>query len=138
VGRTDDLHGWAREDLEREVRTLRAVVSEHLHAWPGGDDPRGAGTPTGPGAVLLDARRAVLLEDVEVSLMQGYSDGVASGPLVSLALGGRINRSQEHTRTQFLFGAEGAAAIVGELLSLAGRMGEDTAAVVLGGRGGRA
>lgn len=122
----DDLKDWSKKDLMREVARLRAV----LHEFSGrrGDDPRPAstsdpiigGSPGGSGDALLDARAAVLLDNVEVVLVDTKQGETVS---MMLTLAGRINYSDDRVTHAYLFGPDGAAGIVTELLGLATRAG---------------
>lgn len=80
----------------------------------------GPGGPHDRGGVVLDARNAVLLETVDVSTVDPERGGRGK-PAVALVLGGRINQTQHRASVLFLFGSDGAAAIVTELLALLGR-----------------
>lgn len=91
------------------------------------DDPRHAGgNMSGPGgpyeqaSVILDTRRSVLLATVDVAMVDNESDGRR---FASLLLAGRINRSTEKSKILYLFDADGAAAIVSQLVGLASRAG---------------
>lgn len=98
-------------------------------------DPRALpGAITGPGGshdragVVIDTRRAVLLDYCTVSTVDDW----AGGPAYALLLSGRINRSQDRADVLFLFGTDGVAAIVTELMGLLGRAtGRDDAAMIL-------
>lgn len=85
-------------------------------------DPRGLhGDMSGPdGSVVLDTRRAVLLDHTNVCRVDDYG-----GPeeMWAMLLSGRINKSQDRAQVLFLFGIDGAAAIITELLMLAERAG---------------
>lgn len=97
---------------------------------PGGTDPRRApGSIAGPGgpherdSVVVDAANAVLFEGMEVTVINAIrSDGVLDpDPQLAMELYGRINQTQDRARIVFLFGADGAAAIVSQLMALAAR-----------------
>jgi hypothetical protein len=123
----DDLKDWSKKDLAREVGRLRAILHEHSERR--GDDPRGqsasdpiiGGTPTGEGDALVDARSAVLLDAVEVVLVDTKRPDDPVSMLLSLS--GRINYSDDRVTHAYLFGGDGAAGIVSELLMLAQRAG---------------
>lgn len=79
--------------------------------------PGGIAGPGGPhdrGGVVIDTRHAVLLETVDVSTLDEAN-------AIAMSLGGRINRSKDRANVLFLFGTDGAAAIVTELIALMGR-----------------
>lgn len=92
---------------------------------PLGGDIAGPGGPHDRGQVILDTRNSVLLAEVEVAMVDNASD---QRRFASLVLGGRINRSTDQSRVLYLFDADGAAAIVTELIGLAGREGDTYAA----------
>lgn len=90
-------------------------------------DPRKIpGSMAGPGGphersgVVLDARNAILLETVDVSTVDPERGGRGQSA-VALVLGGRINQTQDRVSVLFLFGSDGAASIVTELIALFGR-----------------
>lgn len=88
-------------------------------------DPRAVGGAiTGPSSnVVIDSRRAVLMDHVYVARVETPDQGI----VMALQLSGRINKSTDTDRAQilFLFDGDGGASIVAELLGLAGRMGSD-------------
>jgi hypothetical protein len=120
-----ELKSWSKNDLVREVVRLRAVLHEHSERR--GDDPRAhstsdpiiGGSPHGRGDALLDARAAVLLDAVEVVLVdtKRETDPVS----MMLTLGGRVNYADDVVTHAYLFGPDGAAGIVSELIMLASR-----------------
>lgn len=123
----DDLMQWPKRELAKEVARLRAITREHAERR--GDDPRGAATtgaatvdvagdPHAAGGALLDARAAVLMESVDVVLVDTKSDDPV---VMMLALGGRVNYSSDRVEHAYLFGPDGAAALVSELVGLASR-----------------
>lgn len=83
-----------------------------------GGDIAGPGGPHGKGDVIIDARNAVLMEHVNVAQVDNPSDGRKA---VALVLEGRINQSSDRTRVLYLFDADGAAALVTQLIALGGR-----------------
>lgn len=134
----DDLQYWAKNELVREVRRLRAVM--HEHAERRGDDPRTAATtgaaitdvaedPHAVGGVVLDARAAVLMDSVDVTLVdtKGHKDPLR----MMMALAGRINYAADRVEHAYLLGPDGAAALVSQLIGLASR------AAGVGGHGER-
>lgn len=85
--------------------------------------PGGMAGPGGPhdlGGVVLDARNAVLLETVDVSTLDPERGGRGQSAL-AMVLGGRINQTKTRASVLFLFGTDGAAAIVTELIAVYGR-----------------
>ncbi len=80
----------------------------------------GPGGPHDKGGVVLDARNAVILETVDVSTVDPERGGRGQSA-VAMVLGGRINQTQDRARVLFLFGSDGAASIVTELIALFGR-----------------
>lgn len=90
-------------------------------------DPRrirgGMSGPGGPhdiSGVVLDARNAVMLETVDVSTIDP-EHGARGQHALAMVLGGRINQTKERVSVLFVFGTDGAASIVTELIALYGR-----------------
>lgn len=79
------------------------------------------GSPHGRGDAVIDARRAVLLDDISVVVV-GTADPTGASRALALELGGRINKSSERSDVLYLFDEDGAAAIISELLGMAGRI----------------
>lgn len=120
----ENLMEWPKAQLAREVQRLRAITREHserLHdnARSGGEAV--GGSPHGRGDTLLDMRGAVLLEYHEVVLVDTKQDET---PAMAMLLEGRVNYSDRHVKQMYLFGPDGAAAIVTQLIGLAGRAGD--------------
>ncbi|WP_435610003.1 hypothetical protein [Streptomyces sp. C10-9-1] len=90
-----------------------------------GDPRKSGGDIVGPGGphdrhgVILDDRTAVLLDHATVTLVETLQ----GGPLLALLLEGRINKTTDRARNLYLMDEDGAAALVSELLALAGRIG---------------
>jgi hypothetical protein len=80
----------------------------------------GPGGPHDIGGVVLDASNAILLETVDVSTIDPDRGGRGQSA-VALVLGGRINQTQDRASVLFIFGTDGAASIVTELIGLYGR-----------------
>jgi hypothetical protein len=126
-----DLMAWPKKALAREVTRLRAVLYEHSEA-PGEEPVVDGGTMVDPvgdpyarGNVLLDVRKAVLMDSIDVSLVDTKREG--EPPRLAMLLAGRINFSQGRARQLYLFDEDGAAAIVSELVALATRIGPEFA-----------
>lgn len=82
-----------------------------------GGDIAGPGGPHEVDGVVVDTRRAVLLDRQEVSLVEARAGEQA----VALLLEGRINRTRERARVLFLTNADGIAALLTEVVALASR-----------------
>lgn len=129
-----NLKDWSKNNLVREVERLRAIVYEH--AETAGEDAR---PNQSPGAVLtpdsaaiagnrrtmrgvprgvIDARKAVLLDEMDVILVDTKQDEPVA---MVMSLQGRINYSHDRSEHAYLLGPDGAAALVAELIMLAGR-----------------
>jgi hypothetical protein len=115
---------WPKGELAKEVARLRAILREH--AERPGDDPRQAstpdpiigGSPHGRGDALLDARSAVLMDSIDVSLADMKRGDTLA---MMLVLAGRINYADDRVTHAYIFGPDGAAGIVSELIGLASR-----------------
>lgn len=84
----------------------------------------GPGGPHDISGVVLDASNAILLETVDVSTIDP-EHGARGQHALALVLGGRINQTQQRASVLFVFGTDGAAAIVTELVALYGRAAGD-------------
>lgn len=87
------------------------------------DDPRklhgaivGPGGPHDFGEMIVDTRNAVLLDYTEVCT-------VDEAGAIAMLLCGKINRSTDRVEVLFLFGTDGAASIITQLIALLGRAG---------------
>lgn len=81
------------------------------------------GSPFGRDDAMIDARRAVLVDEITVVLVGTATWDQGAGRAIGLELGGRINKSEARTQVLYLMDEAGAAAIVTELIGLAGRAG---------------
>jgi hypothetical protein len=70
--------------------------------------------------VLLDMRSAVLMEAIDVVLVDTKTDDPVA---MMMALRGRVNYADDRVEHAYLFGADGAAAIITEIAGLVGRAG---------------
>ena len=123
----DDLMQWSKAALVKELGRLRAVMREHAEqphgpATSGGDMVDVAGDPYARGGVMLDARGAVLMETIDVSLID---TDPGTPPAMFLLLGGRVNFETRRVSQAYMFGADGAAGLATQLIALAGRAGGD-------------
>lgn len=80
----------------------------------------GPGGPHDRGGVVLDARNAILMDRVDVSTVDPDHGGRGQSA-IAMVLGGRINQTKDQADVLFIFGTDGVAAIVTELLALLGR-----------------
>lgn len=74
------------------------------------------------GGVILDTRRAILLENVDVSTIDPDRGGRGQSA-VALMLSGRVNQTSDRAKVLFIMGTDGVAGIVSELIALLGRAG---------------
>lgn len=121
---SDELGTYTTEQLIDEIEKLRGLLGSQLPTDAGGsiiglDDT----SPHARHGVVIDPRKAVLLENVDVVLIEPHRAGRHSDAVLGLLLAGRINKSTEHSSVLYLFDADGAAAIISELTGLATRIG---------------
>lgn len=114
---------WPKAKLIDELQRLRSILREHserLHdtARSGGDSV--GGSPHGRGDSVLDTREAVLLDYNEVILVDSKRDEL---PMMALIMEGRVNLTRRRVKQMYLFGTDGAAALISQLVGLAGRAG---------------
>lgn len=121
----DDLMEWPKSELAKELTRMRAIMREHAEtphdpATSGGNLVDVAGDPYARGGVLIDARKAVLLDEMDVSLVDTKRD---DRPAMMMLLQGRVNYESRRVKQAYLFGADGAAALVTQLVGLSQRAG---------------
>jgi hypothetical protein len=121
----ENLMDWPKAQLAREVARLRAILREH--AAEVADEPHSGGAmvdvvgdPYARGGVMLDARKAVLMDSLDVCLVDTKQDDT---PVMMLVIDGRVNYQNRRTSQAYLFDADGAAGLVSQLVGLAGRAG---------------
>lgn len=92
--------------------------------WPASSDPRalgggivGPGDPHEHGGVVVDTRRAVLLDAVMVSTVDDSGDAVRA----AVQIEGRVNRSHDRVSLLILADAEGLAVLTSQLFGLVTR-----------------
>lgn len=133
-----ELKTWSKNDLVREVERLRALTREH--ARRPGEDTTGlpgsivdvVGDPHAHGGALVDARNAILLDEVDVCLVDPNPGEPEEHGRVALTLAGRVNMRDERSTVLLMFDADGAAAVVTQLIGLAVRAGDPYAAEFAG------
>ncbi len=98
----------------------------------GNNDPRklggavaGPGGPRDQSQVVIDATDAVLLDEAVVATIDAFHKGSPAGQRIFMTLSGRINKSTDRAQVGYMFGPDGAAAIISELLALADRFGAE-------------
>lgn len=77
------------------------------------------------GTSFLDLTDAVLLQGVEVCTIDMVRQGVLGEQAIFATLNGRINKTSNQVQVGFVFGPDGAAALITELLALADRFGAE-------------
>lgn len=88
------------------------------------------GSAFGRNDAIIDTKAAVLLGEVHVALV-GAARPTGVESVVGLELSGRVNHSSEQHEVLYLMNADGAAAIVSELVGLASRAHPDFLALLL-------
>ncbi len=113
-------------------RRLVAGDLQRLAQPTGLTDPRrlggtmaGPGGPHDRGAVFLDLTDCILMESMEVCTVDTVRTGEMAGQAIFMQLSGRINKTRDQVTTGYMFGPDGAAAIITELLALADRYGAE-------------
>lgn len=96
----------------------------------GNSDPRtlgggmsGPGGSRNQGAVLLDVTDVVLLNSIDVCTVDVARRGELTAQRIYMTLGGRVNRRADVATVGFVFGTDGAAVLITQLLALADRFG---------------
>lgn len=83
-----------------------------------GGDIAGPGGPFDADGVVVDTRRAVLLDACHVALVANEGSDERH---IALLLAGRVNRADDRASVLFLMDTDGGAAIVSELAGLMSR-----------------
>jgi hypothetical protein len=129
----DDLDLWSKAELVEELKRQQAINREHASRTHGEARREGSrppmldfGSPHSHGGVIIDARGSVLMDAVDVCQVDTWRGG-KSEVVLAMTLAGRVNFSTERSETMYMFDADGAAAIVSELIALAGRIGPEFA-----------
>lgn len=107
-------------DLARLVQPTGVADPRKL-----GGDIAGPGGSRDRGAVFLDTSDCVLLDATNVSTVDAVRQGALSESVIFMTMEGRINKRTDRARVGFMFGPDGAAAIITELLALADRFGAE-------------
>lgn len=77
----------------------------------------------GPGGIVIDARRATIVEQTMVCLVESdQSPGDTYVPIMGLAIGGHVNQSEDRADLLMFATVDGAAAIVAEIVGLGSRV----------------
>jgi hypothetical protein len=123
----EDLNDWGKQALISELERLRAITREMAAPVVGGDPRENsgadvvdvAGDPYARGGALFDARNAVLLDAMEVMLVDDRRP--TESVMMFMALKGRVNTTRDRVEHGYLYGADGAAALVTEILGMVKR-----------------
>jgi hypothetical protein len=83
----------------------------------------GPGGPRDEGGVILDTTDAIILESMDVATVDQFSKNEELGPAIFMTLNGRVNKKQDYVQIGYLFGTDGAAALITELLAVCSRFG---------------
>lgn len=81
--------------------------------------------PNDEDQVSIDTRSAVLMDVVNVAVLGNVREGKMNEVILALELAGRVNKSTDYSDIVYLIDADGAAAIIVELFSLAQRIGPE-------------
>ncbi len=79
----------------------------------------------GMGESLLDIANSVHLEATNICTVDAVRKGVLNEQVIYMVLYGRINKTQDKVQAGYLFGPDGAAALITELLGVADRFGAE-------------
>jgi hypothetical protein len=79
----------------------------------------------GMGESLIDVSNSVHLEEMNVCTVDAVRKGFLNEQVIYMVLYGRINKTQDKVQAGYLFGPDGAAAIITELLAVADRFGAE-------------
>lgn len=83
------------------------------------------GGPRERGASLLDLTDVVLMESMEICTVDNVRRGLLQEQAIFMTLKGRINKTTDYVNVGFIFGPDGGAALISEILALADRFGTD-------------
>lgn len=115
----------ANRNRDREMQQLHEMVQPTGNSNPlnyGKVAMAGPGGPRDQGAVVLDTTDAILMESMTVATVDQFSDKEKGlGPAIFMTLSGRVNKKQDYATIGYLFGTDGAAALISELLAVVSR-----------------
>jgi len=77
------------------------------------------------GASFLDLTDIVLFESMEVCTVDAVRTGELQEQAIFMTMDGRVNKSKDRVHVGYMFGPDGAAAIITELLALSDRFGAE-------------
>jgi len=98
-------------------------TSENIDPIRLGGSISGPGGPHDRGAFIIDTTGCVLLNGIDVCTVDQVIAGKLAGQAIYMTLQGRVNKTTRQVQVGYLFGPDGAAAMIVELLSLADRHG---------------
>ena len=115
------------EKRKKLVGDLALIVEQKLYGDPRmlGGSIALAGGSREQGTSLIDIKNAVILNSVDVCTMDTVRQGVLGEQVIFASFEGRINKTNDHVKVGFMFGPDGAAALITQLLSLADRHGAE-------------
>ena len=85
----------------------------------------GFGDSRSQGTAILSMTDVVLLESLDVATIDMVRGGALNEQAIFMTLQGRVNKTKDQVQAGFIFGPDGAAGIITELLSLADRFGAE-------------
>lgn len=112
-GRVTPFSMWRMGGWEEAVQTSDSTEL-------GGDMAGPTDVPYERFSVVLDTRRAVIIDHTDVAMMENGSDGRR---VATVLLQGRVNQSTDRSRVLYLMDEDGLAAIVSQCIGLAVREG---------------
>lgn len=83
------------------------------------------GGPREQGTSLLDLTDVVLMESIEVCTVDNVRRGMLQEQAIFMTLKGRVNKTTDYVNVGFVFGSDGGAALITEILALADRFGTE-------------
>lgn len=85
----------------------------------------GPGGPYDEEGVVIDTTDAILMDSVNVAIVGSVTDKEVTEIVFALELEGKLNNKPDRQTNLYLFDADGAAAIVAELIGIATRIGPE-------------
>lgn len=98
-------------------------MTEHTDPRDLGGSIAGPGGPHDRGGVVVDARKAIIVDGSEVAIVDAVRGGEPAEQIIALNILGRLNKTTDRVSVMAFLNEDGAAGLVTELVAVASRAG---------------